>query len=225
MGRYDTMTTQSIDRLDALHCEELAEFLSDELSDMVELSAPHAEKLLVVGLGNRTLTPDSIGPRAAELVNATMHLPHIESGSFGELGVMKIAVFCPGVTEKTGIDSGSAVSAICNMLKPDAVIAIDALASLSPERLGKTFQISDTGIQPGGGIGEAKTPLTKSTLGIPVIAIGVPTVVRACAFGKNATGKKSDPGQMFVSPREIDGIAAASAKTIALGINMAFGIV
>ena len=225
MGRYDTLTTESIDKLDSLHCEELAEVLADELSDMIELAAPHAEKLLIVGLGNRSLTPDSIGPRAAEQVNATLHMSNIDNGSFGELGIMKLAVFCPGVTEQSGIESAAAVGAICDMLKPDAVIAIDALASLSPERLGRTFQICDTGIHPGGGIGEKRMPLTKSTLGAPVIAIGVPTVVRASAFGQHSENKKSDPEPMFVSPREIDGIAAASAKTIALGINMAFGIV
>ena len=206
----------------------LSEHLAYELSDVLENAAPRAKRLLVAGLGNAELTPDSVGTRAAALVNPTMHLPIHNLGSFGELDVMEIAVFCPGVAAASGIESIAAVKGICAAVKPDAVIAIDALATVSEKRLGTTVQISDTGIHPGAGIGAPRGALTKETLGVPVIAVGVPTVINAkalrSAYGGEQKKSENNPESLFVTPREINVIISLSAKLIALGINKAFGI-
>ena len=125
---------------------------------------------------------------------------------------------------KTGLESTDTVAAICDMCEPDAVIAIDSIASRSPARLGTTIQISNTGIFPGSGIGNKRKALCDRTLGIPVIAIGVPTVINASALraSEECSGESSD--DMFVSPRDIDAITTVSSKIISQGINQAFGM-
>jgi spore protease len=161
-----------------------------------------------------------------------MHIRRFGSEFFDELECSEIAVSTPGVMASTGMEAAETVLGLCDRINPDAVIAIDALASRSPDRLGRTIQLSDTGIFPGSGIGNSRFPINEKTLGVPVIAIGVPTVINAAVLicddheerkVSKANLKKLE--EMFVSPREIDGITYASAKIIAHGINQAFGII
>ena len=178
---------------------------------------------LVVGLGNMNLTPDSVGPRTADSVNATMHLAVCEPNLFRSLECLEIAVVVPGVMSTSGVEAAEVVSSLCDRIEPDAVIAVDSIASRSPERLGRTVQISNTGIFPGSGIGNRRQPLSEKTLGVPVIAIGVPTVINARAFSSE-NDRLQKENDLFVSPRDIDTVVSVSAKIISRSINQAFGI-
>lgn len=224
MGNYDTLSCVRMDILDSSEIDDMANEIAAELCTLFEKQAVTPSRILVVGLGNPALTPDSIGPSAASLVNATMHIERNDHNLFKSLECAEIAVITPGVMAVTGMESTDTVSAICDLIEPDAVIAIDAIASRSPRRLGTTIQISDTGIFPGSGIGNKRKALTERALGIPVIAIGVPTVINASAFCDTCSEELRDSDEMFVSPRDIDAIVGASSKIIAQGINQAFGI-
>lgn len=223
-GNYDTLTTERMDLLDEDDIEDAANEIAKELCRMFDKSGVTPSRILVVGLGNSSLTPDSVGPKAAELVNATMHISDDDNALFRQLDCSEIAVIIPGVMAKTGLESTDTVSAICDSIEPDAVIAIDSIASRSAARLGTTIQISNTGIFPGSGIGNKRKPLGEKALGIPVIAIGVPTVINA-AFFSDEVSKREESSDMFVSPRDIDTIVSTSAKIISDGINQAFGII
>ena len=219
IGVYDTLSLDRMDTLDEETIEDAANEVAKELCRIVDGCDIYPERLLVVGLGNGDLTPDSIGPRTAELVNATMHLRNFDPEAFESMECSEIAVLAPGVMAKSGMETSDIMIGICDRIQPDAVIAVDSLASGSPKRLGTTVQISDTGIFPGGGIGNRRLPLNERVLGVPVIAIGVPTVIDSRIFGTE--GGES----MLVAPQEIDGIARAAARIISLGINQAFGII
>lgn len=234
-GIYNTLTTPRLDTLDDEQLEDGAEELAKEFCILCDRVLTEPKRILVVGLGNSRLTPDSIGPRTAELVNATMHIRNFDNGMFRELECSEIAVLSPGVTASSGMEATDAIIGVCDRIEPDIIFAIDALASKSPMRLGRTIQISDTGIFPGSGIGNHRKAINQKTIGVPVIAIGVPTVINAETFllGDEpperrellrARFRRKESEGMFVSPREIDGIVNSSAQLISMGINQAFGI-
>ena len=220
-GNYDTLSLDRMDLLDAESLEDAAEQIARELCRLLDGVAVSPSRLLIVGLGNRELTPDSVGPRTAELVNATMHIREYDERAFSALDCSEIAVVSPGVSADSGLDSALFISGICDLVRPDAIIAIDSLAARSEERLGRTVQLSDTGIFPGSGIGNPRGAINEKTVGAPVIAIGVPTVIDARLFAGDADVRGE---AMFVSPKEINGIVKAAAKIISGGINQAFGI-
>lgn len=222
-GRYDTLSTDRMDLLDDSDVEDAANEVAKELCSIVERTVVSPTRILVAGLGNASLTPDSVGPRVAESVNATMHLAENDQRLFRALECLEIAVITPGVMAKSGLEATESVSALCERIDPDLVIAVDSIASRSPERLGKTVQISNTGIFPGSGIGNKRRPLNEKTLGVPVIAIGVPTVISAKALCSDKDDKTEACDELFVSPRDIDTIVSVSAKIISQGINQAFG--
>ena len=228
IGNYDTLTLPRMDKLDEEEIDDAANEIAKELCLAADRLNIYPERLLVVGLGNAELTPDSVGPKTANAINATMHIKEFDGAMFGDLECSEIAVITPGVMAQSGMEASELIMGICDRIMPDAVLAIDALASKSAKRLGTTIQISDTGIFPGSGIGNSRAPLNKKTLGIPVIAIGVPTVINARLLladsGIRSFGHDGIEN-MFVSPREIDGITAASSKIISHGINQAFGII
>ena len=215
IGRYDTLALKRADLILGEEIFDCADEVARELKQIFEGQGIAPERVLAVGLGNEALTPDSLGAKCASRIRPTMHLPRKMLN-----GVCEVAVFCPGVSSRSGIDSIDSVRAICKHILPDAVIAIDSLTARSPERLGATLQFSDTGICPGGGVGGKHRELSKKTLGIPVIAIGMPTVVSAGALCKSAEGALVS---MLVAPREIDVIVDTAAEIIALGINQALG--
>ncbi len=217
MGHYDTLHSGRLDLLDFEGIDDAKNEIAAELCRLFEKNDVRPGRLLVVGLGNEELTPDSVGPLAASLVLPTMHISSADKNMFSSLECSEIAVIRPDVSAKSGLDSMTATLGVCEKIKPDAVIAIDALASSSPERLGSTLQICDTGIFPGTGLGFGGTAIGRDTLGVPVIGIGVPTVISSALFGDKAEG-------MFVSPKDINAIVDAAAKIIAGGINQAFGI-
>ena len=176
--------------------------------------------LLVAGLGNMEITPDSLGPKTGARVLAT-----------GLDSLRPVAVVQTGVTGQTGIETGEYLQSIVKAIKPNAVIAIDALASRRLERLGCTLQISDTGISPGAGVGNHRTKICEETLGVPVISIGVPTVVDVQTLAGDLLGNRyyfqdasalaPDGRQMIVIPREIDLLTERASRLIAFALNAA----
>ena len=231
-GIYDTLTLPRMDKLDIDGEEDAAEVLARELCYIFDGSNIQPRRILIAGIGNRALTPDSIGPKTAEKITPTMHISGFDSSVFEALECSEIAVITPGVTASSGMESSEIVKSICDSIKPDAVIAIDSLASRSSSRLGTTVQICNTGIFPGSGIGNRRGALNQESLGIPVIAIGVPSVIDTRIFIEEELAhlapkreiRGADAEPMFVSPREIDSITDAAARIISGAINQAFGI-
>ena len=229
IGIYDTLEVERMDLLDLEAIDDAADEIARELCYMCDMSDTTPDRVLVVGLGNPELTPDAIGPEAARCVKATMHIRDFDTEFFHGLECSEIAVISPGVSASSGMDASVTVRGVCELIKPTVIFAIDALASRSAERLGRTVQISNTGIFPGSGIGNGRTAISKDTVGVPVIAIGVPTIIDSRMFCYDAWG--DDPyarcgarESMFVAPKEINEIVKASAKIIGGGINQAFGL-
>ena len=226
MGFYDTLNLDLIDTLDGVATDQAASEIADELHRLIAKMHITPKRLLTVGLGNPLLTPDSIGPHAVKNVRATMHIKDIDEAFFCSIYCSEIAVMTPGVKSVSGIDASVQVLGICEKIKPNAVIAIDSLAAIDAERLGKTIQLSSTGIVPGSGVGNHKAALDEEALGVPVISIGVPTVISANAFCRDfyPQNRKQRFTSMLVAPREIDEIARVAGEIIGRGINLAFGI-
>lgn len=193
------------------------------IGQLLKKLLPKGERYLVVCLGNPNITPDAIGPKCSESIMVTRHLKEWMPDEFEPFS--SVSMLCPGVLGITGIESANIVKAVAESVKPDAVIAVDALAAASADRLCRTVQICDTGIEPGSGVGNRRYALNEETLGVPVISIGVPTVVDADTFiysmMEDAAPKCSRGDGLFITPREIDSIVAHSAKLIAYGINLA----
>ena len=193
------------------------------LAGLLESLLPQKGDALVVGLGNRAITPDLIGPLAADSTLVTRHLVAQLPEHFG--GFRSVAALVPGVLATTGIESGQLVQAAAQQLCPACVIAVDALASRSAERLCRTVQISDAGIIPGSGVGNHRMALNRDTLGVPVIAVGVPTVVEASTLIMDLLGKEDStdlPGNdLFVTPREVDSRVADLGRVIGYAVSMA----
>ena len=213
-----------MDTLDPGAIDDAKEEIARELCALCEGENVLPGRILVVGLGNRNLTPDSLGPLTAEGVTPTLGIKRRDERMFDALECSEIAVIAPGVEAVTGIDTKEYVKGICDRIRPDLVIAVDALASRSEDRLGTTVQTSTTGIIAGSGLGGHASSIDKAALGIPVFGIGVPTVINSKIL-KGARDGSPNKLDMFVSPKEIDGIVKAAAEIISGGINQAFGIV
>ncbi len=187
-----------------------------------ELLPPTGEKscALVIGLGNRAITPDAVGPKAADHVLATRHLK-------GEsLPLRPVAVLSAGVLGTTGLESGEVTAAVAAKIRPGVVLAVDALAARSLDRLCTTVQIADTGITPGSGVGNRRRALNEETLGVKVIAIGVPTVVDGDTLAHDlchgsAPEERPTGEGLMVTPKDIDMHVADLAKVIGYGIDLA----
>lgn len=209
---------------DERELEEKSQALGNELRALLPLNG----NILVVGLGNQTVTPDAIGPRAAGMVLATRHIQGEFARSAGLENLRSAAVFSPGVLGQTGVESSEMVKGICSIVQPLAVIVVDALASRSVARLGCTIQICNTGIAPGSGVGNNRAALNQETLGVPVIGLGVPTVVDARTIAMELTGQEEAADkvtprgeQMMVTPREIDLLVRRASTLVAMTINAA----
>lgn len=179
--------------------------------------------VLVAGLGNRAITPDCIGPEVCRHTLATRHLLEQLPEQFA--GFRPVAVLAPGVLGTTGMESGETVKAVCAALRPARVVVVDALACRGVERLCSTVQLTDAGIAPGSGVGNRRAALDRESLGIPVAAIGVPTVIDGATLAADLTGQavpEGAPGrELLVTPRDIDSQAADIAKVIGYAIDLA----
>ena len=204
------------------------------LSGEIRKLLPVNGLVLVAGLGNPEITPDALGPKTASKVMATRHITGEIARSTGLDCLRAVAVTNTGVTGQTGIETGEMLLGVIKRIRPSALIVIDALASRRLERLGCTIQISDAGISPGAGVGNHRARIDSSTMGVPVIAIGVPTVVDALTLafdllditdekeGVRLMGEVSPKGRaMVVTPKEVDLLVDRAAKLISLSINYA----
>ena len=195
---------------------------------LAELLPRDGGPVLVAGLGNRAITPDAIGPLAAESVLATRHLTRQAPEYFADW--RPVSVIAPGVLGQTGVETAEVLTGLMKTVTPRAVIAVDALACGRLSRLTRTIQVTDTGIVPGAGVGNARAGLNPDTLGVPVVAVGVPTVVDGAtlaheirAQAKNASGEALDDLEtpVIVTTRDIDREAADAARVIGYAIDLA----
>ena len=185
--------------------------------------------ILVAGLGNEEITPDSLGPKTALKVLATRHIQGELARASGLDRLRPVAVMNTGVTGQTGIETGEYILSVVKRIRPNAVVAIDALASRRLERLGTTLQISDAGISPGAGVGNHRTKINSDTIGVPVISIGVPTVVDVRTLAGDLladTGESADDlpaltKKMVVIPREIDLLTERASRLLGFALNAA----
>ncbi len=181
-GNYITLEAMDIKYRDPEYQETVSTLLAQELGKLMNLNDNSV--ILVVGLGNWNITPDSLGPKVVDRVLVTRHIFEYIPEQVDER-IRSVCAVAPGVLGITGIETGEIIMGIVQRLKPDFVIAIDALASRKTDRIGTTIQIADTGINPGSGIGNKRMGLNRDTLGVPTIAIGVPTVVYAHTIGRD----------------------------------------
>jgi spore protease len=183
MGNYITLEVPKLRDNDQTIYENTCKALARELAGIINLTPKST--ILVVGLGNWNVTPDALGPKVISSLMVTRHLLEYVPKEVDE-GVRPVCAVSPGVLGITGIETGEIIKGIVDRVKPDVIIAIDALASRKMGRVNTTIQLADTGISPGSGVGNKRMDLSKATLGIPVIAIGVPTVVDAATMANDA---------------------------------------
>lgn len=225
IGLYDTLTVPRMDNILPEDVEDAKDEVARELCRIFDLCDIMPQRILVVGLGNKDLTPDAVGPEAANEVEATLHIKNADEALFDSLACSEICILRPDVPANTGMSSADIVKSVCDSVKPSAVIAIDSLASRSSERLGNTIQISNTGIFPSLGVGNNASKIDEELLGVPVVAIGVPTVVNSRYFLRDkSTDGSTEANGMFLSPKGINRIVKNAGKIIGGGINQAFGM-
>lgn len=236
VGTYVTIAAPGLGDAEGDVYEGALNLLSHELKTMLAPFGPGL--VLVAGLGNAEMTPDALGPRCIRSVLVTRHVAGELNAIEGFEGLRAVAAIAPGVLGQTGVETGEILGAVVKRVSPAAVIVVDALASRRAERVGNTVQIADTGIVPGSGIGNSRSAINRETLGVPVISIGVPTVVDAATLAVDlleSAGIPTQPGEeeklraaiepggisLFVTPRMIDLVVEHVAKLTAQGINRA----
>ena len=211
VGKYFTADIEGRFERGSEQFSAAAQCVADLICSCADINAD--TKVLIAALGNPDITPDALGSLAASNIIVTRHLK--ESGHDFDL-FSSVALCRTGVLGTTGSESALQLKALCEFIRPDLIIAIDALAGADYCRLCRSIQVSNSGIAPGSGVGNSRESLCESTLGVPVIAIGAPTVIDASAF----SGDNAFSG-MFVTPRDIDSSVRSLAKLIAYGINLA----
>lgn len=243
IGTYITMEMASLALPDEEYHTAVAKELAKYVGNILKIDKQDYT-VLVVGLGNREVTPDALGPHTVDCLNITRHIVR-EYGKYAldEDTTHMISAIAPGVMAQTGMESYEIIKGITETTNPDVVIVVDALAARNTKRLNKTIQIADTGIHPGSGVGNHRNEISRATLGIPVIAIGVPTVVDAATIVRdtveNLVSALEDENKyeimgdmqemiaphlygMFVTPKDIDESIDRIGATIAKGLNILF---
>lgn len=220
-GTYLTLNTAPLCQGDAESFSRLVTALAELLRPLL----PPDGTVLVCGIGNRQMTPDSLGPLTLEHLLITRHLGKVLPD------FRPVAAIGAGVLGTTGMEVAEWVSGAAQCVKPAAVVLVDAFAARSPERLCTTIQIADSGLVPGSGVGNHRMPLSRDTLGVPVISLGVPTVVdaatlaldllRSCGGTVNNAALPRDGKALFVTPDDIDARIREAAKIVGYGINLA----
>lgn len=220
VGQYLTLSIGARERQSAGHFHRAADAVGALLRELLPQGGTN-RAALVVGLGNRAITPDAVGPWAVDSTVVTRHLIEHVPDCFS--GFRPVAAVATGVLGTTGIESGELVKALCERIQPAVVIAVDALAARSVDRLCTTIQLADTGIIPGSGVGNTRFALTREELGVPVLAVGVPTIIRASALAEDLHSEADAErlGNLLVTPKDIDATAAELAKIIGYGVSVA----
>lgn len=181
IGNYITIDVKKINNIETEKEDKIVEVIAKELAKVVDQHIQKNEEIMIVGLGNLYSTPDSLGSRVVNEVEITRHIK-LYLPQYIDENTRAISAISPGVLGTTGIESAEIIRGIVDKVKPKMIIAIDSLCSKSVSRINKSIQISDTGIVPGGGVGNARDELSEKTLGIPVVALGVPTVVEMASI-------------------------------------------
>jgi len=251
IGTYTTIDVKNLKIATNEDIEKASEILTRELKELINMHIKNQEDVLVVGLGNQFVTPDSLGPKVINDIEVTRHLLQYMP-QYVKPGTRPISAISPGVLGTTGIETLEILKGIVEQIQPKLLIVIDALASRSIERISSTIQLADTGIVPGAGVGNTRKELSKETLGIPVIAMGIPTVVELATIvseGINIFIKrlqdKSESNEklneikekdnyeevkealnvgdynMIVTPKEIDTLIENMKDIVARGLNFA----
>ena len=216
VGKYITLESEDFKLSDPALIKKASYVLKEELLNILKTIS--YKTILIVGLGNRNITSDALGPQVISKVMVTRHLKEYMPEHIDD-DIMPVSAISPGVLGITGIETNDIISAVCKKVNPDLVFVIDALASSSPKRIATTIQITDTGINPGSGVGNNRKEISKNSLGIPVIAIGVPTVVDLVSV-VSPSDKNNFEKDFFVTPKEIDRLIENLSKIIANGINL-----
>lgn len=241
VGIYITIEAPQMVEPDEDYHREISSCLSEELLNMLPKKT-EGVSVLVVGLGNREVTADALGPRVLDNLMITRHIMRTYGKAAYENSYMnEISSIEPGVMAKTGMETAEIVKGVVEETQPDVLIVVDALAARSTRRLNRTIQITNTGIQPGSGVGNHRNALTKESLGLPVIAIGVPTVVDAATIVGDAleriVGNKkelddwkemeryrvafAELNNMYMTGKDIDAMIKRVSYTLSEGINIA----
>lgn len=181
-GNYITIDFPEYTHYDGESMDKVSDVVANVLKRLV--SMPDEKTVLVVGLGNWKVTPDALGPKVSEKIMVTRHLKDVMPDVIDD-SVRSVCTIAPGVLGITGIETGEVIKSLVNKIKPDLVICVDALGSRKLERVNRTIQIGDTGISPGAGVGNHRMKINEETLGVKVIAIGVPTVVDAATMAND----------------------------------------
>lgn len=225
-GRYLTLELDALIRREEDAFPRACKALSTLLREL--LPRPNDGPVLIAGLGNRMITPDAIGPQTADHVIATRHLIAQSPAIFADW--RPVSALAPGVLGQTGVETGEVICGVLDRVRPAAVIAVDALAAGRLSRLLRTVQLADTGITPGAGVGNARAALNKETLGVPVIAVGVPTVVDGATLAHEISSQLGQPAcealddlsqPVMITTRDIDREVADISRMIGYAVNMA----
>lgn len=251
IGNYITIDVKKLKIAGEDEIQKASEVVTNELRNLIDKHIQKQEEILVVGLGNVYVTPDSLGPKVINEIDVTRHLINYLP-QYVEEGTRPVSAVAPGVLGTTGIETMEILKGIVDNTKPKLVMVIDALASRSIDRISSTIQISDTGIVPGAGVGNTRKEISKATLGIPVIAIGIPTVVELATLVSdgidifiNRLQQKAESNDylnrlqqddkyeevkealnvgeynMIVTPKEIDDLIENMKDVVTRGINFA----
>jgi spore protease len=249
-GVYVTIDLKGLRLADENEMKKASDILSNELKHIFQAHISEKDDILVVGLGNLYVTPDSLGPKVINEIDVTRHIIKYLPQYIDE-NARPVTAVSPGVLGTTGIETAEILKGIVDNIKPKLIIVIDALASRSIERISSTIQISDTGIMPGAGVGNARKEISENTLGVPVIALGIPTVVESAVLVNDCLDllieKLQDEAKsnvflnqlkeqdnydkikdvlnpqdynMIVTPKEIDELIENMKDVVARGINM-----
>ncbi len=225
-GRYLTLELDALIRREEDAFPRACKALSTLLREL--LPYPNDGPVLIAGLGNRMITPDAIGPQTADHVIATRHLVAQSPAIFADW--RPVSALAPGVLGQTGVETGEVICGVLDRVRPAAVIAVDALAAGRLSRLLHTVQLADTGITPGAGVGNARAALNEETLGVPVIAVGVPTVVDGATLAHEISSQLGQPDcealddlsqPVMITTRDIDREVADISRMIGYAVNMA----
>lgn len=216
-------------------CRLLSSFLTSAAMQLTGTRIDGAFSLLVVGLGNRELTADAVGPLTLSHLTATRHLKRYEEALFQSLGAASVTLLSPGVMGQTGMETLEVVSGAVRAVRPQLVLLLDALVARDCERLASTVQLSNVGVCPGAGVGNHRSALTAESLGVPVMTLGVPTVVRSSSLILSALQTEDAEEQapflqkalkngadFFVTPKDCDAIVQGSARLLASAIELSF---
>lgn len=215
-GEYITLKFRDILKFDDE--KEIEEEIISSLEKLIDKKYNH---ILIAGLGNEEITSDSIGPKTAKKILATRHIEKQFAEKIGLKGLRSVSIITPDVLGKTGIETLEIIKGVANRVNPDLIIVIDALAAGSFKRLFSTIQFCNTGIAPGSGVKNARKEISHKTLGVPVVALGVPTVVDAKSLSYELTGKETNfEGDLIVTPKDADILCHKISEIISSALNV-----